>query len=82
MLRGGSAATLRGEMDAEERLCRLEQAQGPKVRCPAEECAFWEPGGAVLEGRCVLHNVDFPHEPGLADWLREFRDGLAHSASE
>ena len=66
-----------GEMDADAGLCRLEELQGRKVRCPEEKCAFWEPGGAVLQGRCVLHGIDFSREPGLADWLREFRDGLA-----
>lgn len=75
-----SAATVRGEMDAAERLCRLEQIEGRDVRCPEEGCAFWEPGGAVVEGRCVLHNVDFAHEPGLAAWLLQFRNALAREA--
>ncbi len=75
-------AILRGVMDREEQLCRLEQAQGREVRCPEEGCAFWEPGGAVLDGRCVLHGIDFAHEPGLANWLLEFRDGLAREADK
>jgi hypothetical protein len=77
MPRCGRAATFRGEMDPDESLCRLEQVEGREVRCPGEECAFWEPGGAVLDGRCVLHGIDFSHEPGLAKWLLAFRESLA-----
>ncbi len=81
MPRGGGAATVHGEMAAEETLCRLEQAEGREVRCPEGECAFWEPGGAVLDGRCVLHEVDFAREPGLAKWLLEFRDSLVREGA-
>jgi hypothetical protein len=69
-------------MDAEERLCRLEQVQGREVRCPEEKCAFWEPGGAVLDGRCVLEGIDVAGEPGLAAWLTDFRDAVARGAPE
>ena len=69
-----------GEMAAPERLCRLEQMEGREVACPEEQCAFWEPGGAVLEGRCVLDEIDFAREPGLAKWLLDFRNGLAQDA--
>jgi len=67
-------------MAAAERLCRLEQIEGRDVRCPEEKCAFWEPGGAVLEGRCILDRIDVSCEPGLAAWLLEFRDALAPGA--
>ena len=80
MRRIGGNATFYGEMEAEERLCRLEQVQGREVRCPEEKCAFWEPGGAVLDGRCVLDEINFATEPGLAAWLLEFRDALRASA--
>ena len=80
MPRRGGATSVRGEMEAEEKLCRLEQVEGRAVRCPGETCAFWEPGGAVLDGRCVLHEIDFGREPGLAKWLLEFRDSLARGA--
>jgi hypothetical protein len=82
MPRVAGMAILRHMMDAGEQLCRLEQMQGRTVRCPEEKCALWEPGGAVLDGRCVLHGIDFAHEPGLANWLLEFRDGLARGAEE
>jgi hypothetical protein len=67
-------------MDEGERLCRLEQMDGREVACPEEKCAFWEPGGDVVAGRCALHGIDFAHEPGLARWLLEFRKGLAREA--
>ena len=68
--------------DAEVKLCRIEQALGLEVRCPEEKCAFWEPGSAVLGGGCVHDGIDFAHVPGLADWLREFRDGLGRCAEQ
>jgi len=69
-------------MDAGPRLCRLEKMEGREVACPEEGCAFWEPGSKVVEGRCVLHNVDFAHEPGLAKWLLDFRNALEHDAKK
>ena len=79
---GCGAATVFGEMDAAPRRCRLEQVEGREVECPEEKCAFWEPGGKVVEGRCVLHGIDFAHEPGLAKWLLDFRNGLAQDAEK
>lgn len=76
---GGASATLDVEMD-DEKTCRLEGVAGRVVACPEDGCAFWEPGGAVLEGRCVLHGIDFSREPGLAEWLLELRESLARSA--
>ena len=64
--------------EVEPKLCRLEEAKGRRVVCSGESCAFWEPGGAVLDGRCVLEGIDFTREPGLADWLLEVRDTIAH----
>lgn len=58
------------------RLCRLEETAGRRVACPGDACAFWDPGSPVAEGHCVLEGIDFAREPGLADWLLEFRAGL------
>jgi hypothetical protein len=77
MPRGRSVATLPGEMDGEKNLCRLEQAEGREIPCPEDACAFWEPGGAALEGQCVLHGIDFTREPELASWLLELRNAAA-----
>ena len=52
-----------------KRLCVLEQAaRGEATVCPESECPFWEPGGAVLAGRCALDEVDLA---GRADVARE-----------
>jgi hypothetical protein len=85
MPRYAATATLAIEMTDDEapaRICRLDEFNGQLVVCPEEKCAFWEPGGAVLEGRCVLDGIDFAHEPGLATWLIEFRDAVARGAPE
>jgi len=31
-------------------ICSLEAAVGKLEACPAGDCPFWEPGGAVLAG--------------------------------
>jgi hypothetical protein len=45
--------------------------------CPHERCAFWEPGGAVVEGTCLVERlgVDLA-TPDLADYLLEARERL------
>ncbi|HUZ16205.1 MAG TPA: hypothetical protein VMU72_08510 [Gaiellaceae bacterium] len=70
------SATLAVRMD-DEKTCRLEAMEGRVVVCPEGACVFWEPGGAVLEGRCVLDDIDFAREPGLAHWLLGFRESLS-----
>lgn len=82
MPRLGGAATFRAEMATEERFCRLEQIQGREVPCPEEKCTFWEPGGTVAEGRCVLQGVDFAHDSGLAEWLTELRESVEQDAEQ
>ena len=39
-------------------LCALEQALGRSEWCPESGCPFWEPGGAVLPGRCAFEQLD------------------------
>ena len=55
--------------------------KGREVPCPEDACLFWEPGGQAFAGRCVLHGIDFAHEPGLAPWLLELRDSAAHGSA-
>ena len=44
--------------DEETHSCRLRfAADGTVELCAHDECAFWEPGGAVLSGRCVLDRL-------------------------
>ena len=63
------------------RLCSLESAVGRNVACPAGACPFWEPGGAVLDGRCAVEEVDLADDAALAAWLLEIRERLASAES-
>jgi hypothetical protein len=58
-----------------KRLCVLEQvARGEAAVCAETECPFWEPGGAVLAGRCALEEVDLAGRADVAVellWVRE-----------
>ena len=38
-------------------LCALHLATGTRDECPAEACAFWEDGGAVVESGCIFERV-------------------------
>jgi hypothetical protein len=65
-------------------LCRLHHAQGRVEECPEEACPFWDPGGAVLPGRCAVELVDLKASPELVAWLLSLRRDLetARSAEE
>jgi hypothetical protein len=65
-----------------ERLCRLATAIGETRPCPREGCPFWEPGGAVLEGRCAFEHVDVTARPELAELLLDLRSTLQRAAAE
>ena len=67
-----------------ERLCRLKAMLRQVEVCPGEACAFWEPGGVVLEGRCAFERLDLSAKPELAALLLDLRSGLevAHSQAE
>jgi hypothetical protein len=62
-------------------LCSLEAAVGKLEACPEGECPFWEPGGAVLGGRCAFEELDITADVALATWLLEIRGRLASSES-
>jgi hypothetical protein len=50
-------------------------ADGTTEPCPAERCAFWEPGGAVVEGRCLIERLGVDvRRPELAAYLLETRE--------
>jgi hypothetical protein len=52
-------------------------AEGRQETCPRERCAFWEPGGAVVPGACLLERlaVDLTR-PDVAEYLLEARERL------
>jgi hypothetical protein len=55
------------------RICRLEQQVGHPEHCPEDACPFWEPGGAVLAGRCAFDHLDLDGRPGVAAELLRVR---------
>jgi hypothetical protein len=62
----------------EPKPCTLRlAAEGRAEECPRERCAFWEAGGAVLGGNCLIERlgVDLATR-GLATYLLEARERL------
>jgi hypothetical protein len=57
-------------------LCRLNEAFGVAEECPEKACPFWEPGGAVLAGRCTFEGLDLSGRRDLAAYLLQLRAGL------
>jgi hypothetical protein len=56
--------------------CALEHALGRSAPCPKSDCPFWEPGGAVLAGRCAFARLDMSRWPGVARELLDVRELL------
>jgi hypothetical protein len=63
------------------RLCSLEAAVGRSEACPEDACPFWEPGGAVLGGRCAFEQLDITADASTAAWLLEIRGRLENASS-
>src|SRR5438105_2899176 len=66
----------RGMPEDTSRHCSLELAVGRAVACPESGCAFWEPGGAVLAGRCAFEQLDLSGRPEAAGELLRVRELL------
>jgi hypothetical protein len=61
----------------ETRLCSLSVAAGNDAECPRGWCAFWEPGGAVVEPGCAIERMGIDmRDPQLARYLLELRREL------
>jgi hypothetical protein len=58
--------------------CALRLAAEGRVElCPEAECAFWEPGGAVLGGNCLVERLGVDLSAAdLARYLLEVRERL------
>lgn len=55
-------------------------AQDEVEFCPEERCAFWEPGGAVLEGNCLFDRLGLDvSDRELAACLLEARERIEHA---
>ena len=60
--------------------CTLHLAQGVVEPCTSERCAFWEPGGAVAPGGCLIDRLGVDvRRPDLAAFLLETRERLEQS---
>lgn len=52
-------------------------ALGRNEPCHAERCAFWEPGSAAVEGRCLIERLGIDvRRPDLAAYLLDVRERL------
>jgi hypothetical protein len=62
----------------EPKSCTLRfAAEGQDEPCPRERCAFWEPGGAVVDGSCLIERLGVDlGAPDLAEYLLETRGRL------
>jgi hypothetical protein len=62
----------------EPKTCTLRQAAHAQTEvCPRERCAFWEPGGAVLGGNCLIERLGVDvRDSDLATYLLETRERL------
>ena len=58
------------------KICRLQYTVGRVEDCPEDRCPFWEPGGRVVEGRCVFEALDVGDNPEFASWLLRIRRRL------
>jgi hypothetical protein len=56
--------------------CRMASIAGHAETCPEDLCPFWEPGGAVLPGRCGFEQIDLADNPDLAGFLLRIRHAL------
>jgi len=57
-------------------------AQAQAEPCSRERCAFWEPGGAVVEEGCLLNRLGVDvHRLDLATYLLEVRERLEQARS-
>ena len=61
----------------EAKRCTLRLATGVIEACPGGQCAFWEPGGAVVEGGCLIERLGVDvRQTDLAEYLLEMRQRL------
>jgi hypothetical protein len=63
---------------SEPKHCTLRfVARGEVEVCPEQRCVFWEPGGAVLDGNCLVDRLGIDvRDSELAAYLLETRQRL------
>ena len=63
--------------EIEPKRCTLRLATGVVEFCPQQACAFWEEGGAVVQGGCVIERLGPDvRKPDVAGYLVEVRERL------
>jgi hypothetical protein len=64
--------------------CTLREAVGERERCPGARCAFWEPGGAIVEPACAIERLGLPvqRNRALARHLLDLRLQLEAARDE
>jgi hypothetical protein len=64
--------------ESQHKQCKLRRAARDAVEvCPKDRCAFWEPGGAVLEGHCLIERLAIDlTDRDLAEYLLQARERL------
>ena len=61
----------------EPKRCTLRLAMGVMELCPQQRCVFWEEGGAVVQGGCVIERLaPDVRRPDVAGYLVEARTRL------
>jgi len=70
--------------EADSRSCTLRlSARLGSEPCPRELCAFWEPGGAVLTGGCLVDRIGVDaRRPDIAAYLLDVRKRLEDVRNE
>lgn len=78
MWRVGCEADTGDVSQIEPKSCTLRLvAQGKTEACPQEQCAFWEPGGAAVDGACFVERLGVDlSTPDLATYLLDVRERL------
>ena len=57
--------------------CTLHVAQGVVESCTGKRCAFWEPGGVVAPGGCLIERLGVDvRRSDVAAYLLETRERL------
>ena len=72
----------------EDKTCMLRSsAHGVSERCSHDRCGFWERGGAVLEGGCLIERLGIDLDRRdlatyLVDTLERLEQARNHAAAE
>jgi hypothetical protein len=71
-------------MDENITFCELRLAAEGRIEvCPREACAFWEAGGAVFPGGCILDRVGTDiRRPHVAAYLLDVRERVEAARTE